>query len=595
MIRFIFSYILLILLCQCSDSATSPSPFDRIDAMCDNNPQRALAMLDKIDGSNLPDEDRHRCDLLRIKANDKAFIRHSSDSLILDVINYYSNHDDTRLYPEALYYAGRVYSDIGDYPAALSYFKKSLHLLKKHDLPDLKARALSQSSNLLIAMRQYPGAIEYAREALRIDSAAGDPVCVMFDLERLGQAYLHNRNYDESEDCFLKARAIASEFSLPDSIDHLTYIAAIKYHQNRLDSAMTLIRKVLPHGDSASRATALEYAAEIFRCADMPDSATIYARQLIESEDFHNQKVGYMSLLSDQLLNIVPEDSLTQYSRHLSNAASDCINESLDMEMSLRNNSFGQSSLATETTGSHLPWLAAAIAAALMLLGTLLFFFIRRHAGRHSEASGGQEAPPSASGFADSHYATVSDADAADNDTRASLQTKLSGDAIEYAEANGYRCAISQEILQSEIYHTLKSKASHEIAIETDINAWDQLNDYIELQFPQFATSLNILTRGQCTPDELRLAQLTAIGLSPSQIATLSNRSRSAISCRKDALMKKMFDGQLQNQYFEVIIALIKATRPARSSLPPVPRRSPSGAPNATAAAAPRTSPPRPG
>ena len=557
MIRFILSYILLILLCQCSDSVSSPSPFDRIDAMCDNNPQRALAMLDKIDGSDLPDEDRHRCDLLRIKANDKAFIRHSSDSLILDVINYYSTHDDTRLYPEALYYAGRVYSDIGDYPAALSYFKKSLHLLKKHDMPDLKARALSQSSNLLISMRQYPGAIEYAGEALRIDSAAGDPVCVMFDLERLGQAYLHNRNYDESEDCFLKARAIASEFSLPDSIDHLTYIAAIKYHQNRLDSAMTLIRKVLPHAESASRATALEYASEIFRCADMPDSATIYARQLIESEDFHNQKVGYMSLLSDQLLNIVPEDSLTQYSRLLSNAASDCINESLDMEMSLRNNSFGQSSasIATKASGSRLPWLAVAIAVALMLMGGLLFFFIRRHAHRHPEASCGEDAPPCA--------CAVADADVADNDTRTSLQTKLSGDAMEYAEANGYRYAISHEILRSDIYLTLKSNASREITIETDINAWDQLNDYVEQQFPQFATSLHILTRGQCTPDELRLAQLTAIGLSPSQIATLSNRSRSAISCRKDALMKKMFDGQLPNRYFEVIIALIKTTRPA--------------------------------
>lgn len=565
MIRFILSYILLILLCQCSDSATSPSPFDRIDAMCDNNPQRALAMLDKIDGSDLADEDRHRCDLLRIKANDKAFIRHASDSLILDVINYYSTHDDTRLYPEALYYAGRVYSDIGDYPAALSYFKKSLHLLKKHDLPDLKARALSQSSNLLIAMRQYAGAIEYAGEALRIDSAAGDPVCVMFDLERLGQAYLHNRNYDESEDCFLKARAIASEFSLPDSIDHLTYIAAIKYHQNRLDSAMTLIRKVLPHAESASRATALEYAAEIFRCADMPDSATIYARQLIESEDLHNQKVGYMTLLSDQLLNTVPEDSLTQYSRLLSKAAADCINESLDMEMSLRNNSFGQSSasLATETTARRLPSRASAIAAALMLLGGLIFFFIRRHAHRHPEAPGGEEAPPCTSAVADAGYATVADADVADNDTRAALQTKLSGDAMEYAETNGYRYAISHEILQSEIYLTLKSNASREITIETDSNAWDQLNDYVEQQFPQFATSLHILTRGQCTPDELRLAQLTAIGLSPSQIATLSNRSRSAISCRKDALMKKMFDGQLPNRYFEVIIALIKTTRPA--------------------------------
>ncbi|MDE6633579.1 MAG: hypothetical protein K2K23_11320, partial [Muribaculaceae bacterium] len=91
-----------------------------------DSPKEMLERLDSIDVSSMKESDRYFHALLSIKAKDKAYIQHTSDSVILKVIDYYSGHKGSGLYPEALYYGGRVYSDIGDAPTALRYFQDAL-------------------------------------------------------------------------------------------------------------------------------------------------------------------------------------------------------------------------------------------------------------------------------------------------------------------------------------------------------------------------------------------------------------------------------------------------------------------------------------
>lgn len=66
--------------------------------------ETAIAALDSINPDELSEPDRHFYDFLSIKAYDKAYVLHKSDSLYLDVERYYSTHDDMNLYPEVLYY-----------------------------------------------------------------------------------------------------------------------------------------------------------------------------------------------------------------------------------------------------------------------------------------------------------------------------------------------------------------------------------------------------------------------------------------------------------------------------------------------------------
>ena len=60
--------------------------------------------------------------LLYIKANDKAYIPHTTDTLILPILHYYEKGGDPSLLSMAYYYAGRVYRDLNDAPQALDYF-----------------------------------------------------------------------------------------------------------------------------------------------------------------------------------------------------------------------------------------------------------------------------------------------------------------------------------------------------------------------------------------------------------------------------------------------------------------------------------------
>lgn len=87
-------------------------------------------------------------------------MEHTSDSLILDVIDYYSSNDDRNLYPEVLYYGGRVYSDLGDYPTSLSYFRKHWITFRKTIPTDhwnhvFQARQDDYSSACDFTERQY--------------------------------------------------------------------------------------------------------------------------------------------------------------------------------------------------------------------------------------------------------------------------------------------------------------------------------------------------------------------------------------------------------------------------------------------------------
>ena len=83
------------------------------DSIASVNPQRAMAMLDSIK-HEMADASKHEqmyYRLLCIKAQDKAYIKHTSDSAILPIVEYYETEGDKNLLSEAYYYAGSVYRD----------------------------------------------------------------------------------------------------------------------------------------------------------------------------------------------------------------------------------------------------------------------------------------------------------------------------------------------------------------------------------------------------------------------------------------------------------------------------------------------------
>ena len=167
-----------------------------INDSADVNPKWSVAALDSLDVDALSDRDRHYYDLLTVKARDKAYITHTSDSLILSVIDYYRSRDSRHL-PEALYYGGRVYSDLGDYPTALTYFQDALDVTPADDI-NLLGRLNSQTGRLLNAIRQYRLANPYLKESIRIDSIEKDTFGLAFNNQLLSSNYVGQCKYDSA-------------------------------------------------------------------------------------------------------------------------------------------------------------------------------------------------------------------------------------------------------------------------------------------------------------------------------------------------------------------------------------------------------------
>ena len=97
------------------------------DSLASANPDSALTLLARVEDSLLqaPEPVRIYYNLLTVKAQDKAYILHTSDSLIRTVVDYYEHKNNHIYLPEAYYYAGRVYRDLNDSPQALEYFQKA--------------------------------------------------------------------------------------------------------------------------------------------------------------------------------------------------------------------------------------------------------------------------------------------------------------------------------------------------------------------------------------------------------------------------------------------------------------------------------------
>ncbi len=243
------------------------SRLEHVADIVSESPREALSVLDSIDCNSLSKADRHYYDFLNIKAKDKAYILHKSDSLILEVINYASSHKEEGWYAEALYYGGRVYSDLGDYPTALRYFRDAMDNTGSADL-EFRGAIYSQIGATLHGLRLYSEAIPYIHKSIQVSDMLNDTLNLVYDYSTLCQLYLNNQELDSAKKYNVKALRLSKTLS-PREVSNMEIDkAAILYKEGHLDSALSVIRPLPLLVDSiclnltyalASNDTLLEY------------------------------------------------------------------------------------------------------------------------------------------------------------------------------------------------------------------------------------------------------------------------------------------------------------------------------------------------
>ena len=120
--------ITILTLISCGGKIQYDIPLSNIDSLTEINADSARMLLVNMKPvmKNASDDKKAYYNLLCVKAKDKANIKHTSDSLISEVVKHYEKSDNKEHLPEAYYYLGRVNSDMNNGVKSLFYFQKAL-------------------------------------------------------------------------------------------------------------------------------------------------------------------------------------------------------------------------------------------------------------------------------------------------------------------------------------------------------------------------------------------------------------------------------------------------------------------------------------
>lgn len=255
------------------------------DSLSSANPQFAVSMLDSMraEMASAPEHERMFYRLLCIKAADKAYIQHKSDTLILPLIEYYEKHGDKKLLAETYYYAGSVYRDMNDAPMALDYFQKALDVMPKDADLRLRSNTCYQMGELFLYQYFYDEAVKMYLEAYHYDSINKDIVAAVYCLEALGYTYNKKKLKDSSLVYYNKACSLArknNDKKLEKSV--LWQMTSFYIEHKEYEKAKGCLFPLL-YSDTININARYAMASDIYMNTKQYDSAKYYCNILVET------------------------------------------------------------------------------------------------------------------------------------------------------------------------------------------------------------------------------------------------------------------------------------------------------------------------
>lgn len=265
---------------------------DIADSLMDTRPDSALKILDSVDCiPRLTESDRMRSDLLRVKANDRRYVKPESDTTIKALLEYYIDEGhDRQLHPTVLYYAGRTYSELGQPSLGLRYFRQALDISNKENDLDLQSRIHSQMAGIFINHYAYDSALVHVKSQIACEKEAGDTLNINSYL-LLAFTYRALEMTDSAEQIYKSLAPVV--FGKGDSITETVFItqaAAFLKDTGRFPKADSLMHCRSLNPDRASEVSVsiilnefderkLNYADLEDRCLQMTVSDNIYSRR----------------------------------------------------------------------------------------------------------------------------------------------------------------------------------------------------------------------------------------------------------------------------------------------------------------------------
>ena len=285
MVKNIASFILLVVICVSCGKHEYPSALVEADSLCYSNPKLALEKLAQIrkdlDTTNTADWMYFR--LVKLKAQDKAYIPHSDLTNLNQMISYYEGEGDKKMLPEIYYLAGSTYFDLHDSPQALDYYHKVLDNITADEYLRLWGITHAQIGYVMLYQGNYMSAVQHFKESYFVDSLRNDVEGMIYDLRDLGYSYSSTEKLDSAIFYSHKALQLALKKKMPQMATSARSSLADIYletHYQNVDSAgkyiLPMFGDIRPENRSGIYCVAMKY----YKLRNMPDSVNYYIEKL---------------------------------------------------------------------------------------------------------------------------------------------------------------------------------------------------------------------------------------------------------------------------------------------------------------------------
>ena len=293
-IQYLFLPILAFILFSCTDKHAD-SIITKAEQLLNTKPDSALAVLDDIRESkeDWPRSQQMRYELVYAQAQNKAYVNFTTDSIALELVDYYERHGNANEQMMANYMAGCAYRDLEDALSALKYLNRAVDAVDESD-EDCDLNTLMRVYSQMGGLYQRVAAFENERiadsHAERLAWQIGDTIsalrlmwaqaCCLYDSRNQSQAIIildsiaqftekngiqkdPNLIYPIKTDYYLEikdikcAEKLLNEYErklggLTESLDSLIYDIAHFYRKGKYynivqnpDSAIQMFNKLL--------------------------------------------------------------------------------------------------------------------------------------------------------------------------------------------------------------------------------------------------------------------------------------------------------------------------------------------------------------
>ena len=215
--RIIYIIMIVGVLIACSEGREHAEMLDCIDTLMNNHPDSALRMLDslKSEKPHWSKSQRMRYDLLHLKAENKAFVPLTSDSVAKKLVSYYDTWGNANERMMAHYLLGCTYRDMGEAPQAIdAYFNAITQadtISKDCDYYTL-SRIYAQMAEIYHKQLLFSYEINACKQSCHYASLAKDTITAIFEKDTYAGIYIIINKRDSAEILLKEVQSLYKEY-----------------------------------------------------------------------------------------------------------------------------------------------------------------------------------------------------------------------------------------------------------------------------------------------------------------------------------------------------------------------------------------------